>query len=178
MKSQTSTSPWLNRLLKPVEGLLAVMLMAIWLVVLLQVMLRYGFGISIQGANESIVLLFVYTSALGATVGLGRKEHLSVSVLIDRLSAQNQRRMVLLHHGALALFHLAIAVLSLGWIATTGQFIMPSTELPRWMVQISIPLMGGLGALICLLHGIHAFQNEDAPQERRNFETSSREVGT
>ena len=58
MKSQTSTSPWLNRLLRPLEGLLAGMLLAIWLVVLLQVMLRYGFGISIQGANESIVLLF------------------------------------------------------------------------------------------------------------------------
>ena len=40
MKSQTSTSPWLNRLLKPLEGLLAGMLLAIWLVVLLQVMLR------------------------------------------------------------------------------------------------------------------------------------------
>ena len=88
MKSQTSTSPWLNRLLKPLEGLLAGMLLAIWLVVLLQVMLRYGFGISIQGANESIVLLFVYTSALGATVGLGHREHLSVSILIDRLCAR------------------------------------------------------------------------------------------
>lgn len=178
MKSQTSTSPWLNRLLKPLEGLLAGMLLAIWLVVLLQVMLRYGFGISIQGANESIVLLFVYTSALGATVGLGHREHLSVSILIDRLSTQNQRRMTLLHHGAMALFHLAIAGLSLGWIAATGQFIMPSTELPRWIAQISIPLMGALGALICLLHGIHAFQNEDVPQERQDSETSSREVGT
>ena len=45
-------------------------------------------------------------------------------------------------------------------------------------VIASIPLMGALGALICLLHGIHAFQNEDVPQERQDSETSSREVGT
>ena len=59
MKSQTSTSLWLNRLLKPLEGLLAGMLLAIWLVVLLQVMLRYGFGISIEAPmNPSCCCLF------------------------------------------------------------------------------------------------------------------------
>ena len=49
------------------------------------VKLRYFFNTTIIGANEFVVVLFIYTSAIGAAIVIGKNEHISISYFIDKL---------------------------------------------------------------------------------------------
>ena len=55
-------------LTKILEFVLALGLLAIALIIVTLVVLRYAFNSSITGANETITILFVYTTAIGAAV--------------------------------------------------------------------------------------------------------------
>ena len=66
-------------------GFIAFCLLIIVLLVMTLVILRYGFNSTIVGANEFIVILFIYTSAVGAAVVIGRKEHIAITYFIDKL---------------------------------------------------------------------------------------------
>ena len=50
---------------------------------------------------------------------------------------------------------------SIVWIGTTGGFLMPSTELPRAVAQLSIPLGSGLAVLYCLFRLAHGAFGEE-----------------
>lgn len=138
---------------------MSALVLTIWLVVVILVVLRYAFNSSIPGANEWIVILFVYATSLGAALGIGQGSHLSIEFAIDKASPTNRRRIDLLNAALVGLLHLAIILLSLYWISITGHFLMPSTGLPRWVAQISIPLGGVLGLAFCGLRFWEIYTN-------------------
>ena len=76
------TEKLLSRIL---VGFIAFCLFGIVLLVMTLVVLRYGFNTTIVGANEFIVILFIYTSAIGAAVIIGKKEHIAITYFIDKL---------------------------------------------------------------------------------------------
>ena len=78
-------------LTKILEFVLALGLLAIALIIVTLVVLRYAFNSSITGANETITILFVYTTAIGAAVAIGQREHISISAVVDRLPIRTQR---------------------------------------------------------------------------------------
>ena len=135
--------------MKVLEGIMSALVLIIWLVVVILVVLRYVFNSSIPGANEWIVILFVYATSLGAALGIGRDSHLSIEFAIDKCTLNNRRRIDMLNAALLGLLHAAIVILSIYWISVTGHFLMPSTGLPRWVAQVSIPIGGLLGFVFC-----------------------------
>ena len=134
----------------------------IWLTVVALVALRYIFNSSIPGANEWIVILFVYATSLGAALGFGKGNHLSIEFAVEKVSGKSRRYIDLLQTILLCLLHVAIVVLSCYWIWMTGHFLMPSTGLPRWVAQISIPIGGLLGLVFIVLR----FQKQIATQPK------------
>ena len=109
--------------------------------------LRYVFNTSITGANELITVLFVYTTAIGAALAIGRREDISIVAIIDRLDIRRRRWADIFGLLSLAALNIAVCAYGLVWIDTTGNFLMPSTELPRVVAQFSIPLGSGLSVL-------------------------------
>lgn len=132
------------------EGITALCFLAILVIVITLVVLRYAFNSSITGANELITVLFVYSTAIGAAVAVGRREHITISVVAERLPRTLQKAVDALGLGLVALLNGCLVWYSFVWIRTTGDFLMPSTELPRIVAQISIPLGAGLAVLYCL----------------------------
>ena len=133
------------------ENLIAALLAVTWILVGTLVALRYLFNSSIPGANEVVVMLFVYTTALGAAIGVGRWDHIGILVFVERLPARAAWILDLVRTFLVGLINGAIVFYSLGWIHTTGLFVMPSTGLPRFVVQVSIPIGCGLALLFCCL---------------------------
>lgn len=140
-----------NGLIVTLEYLVALLLAGIWIVVSTLVALRYLFNSSIAGANEWVTILFVYTSALGAAVAVGKWEHIGITVLMDRLPTRAQWVLDLLRTLLVAVINGAIVYYSLGWLQTTGKFVMPSTGLPRWVAQACVPIGCSLATLFCLV---------------------------
>lgn len=146
-------------LTRAVESIAAACLLGILGLITLLVILRYAFNSGIVGANEVAVVLFVYASALGAAVELGRREHIAILFAVEKLSSAGRRFATIASFGLVAGLNLLIAWQSWEWISVTGDFLMPATQMPRSAVQLAIPIGCLLSTLYCLLGTLRA--NDD-----------------
>ena len=131
------------------EAALTFGLFALLSLILVLVAMRYVFQTGLVGANETATIIFVYLSAIGAAVALGRQEHIRVDLVPRRLGPRWRRRVDLATLALVGLFNAVLVERGVAWIATTGHTPMPATQLPRYIAQISVPLGCGLAALYC-----------------------------
>ena len=140
-----------SRLAAGLEWVLAATLLGILIVVVVLVVLRYGFDSGLVGANESATMAFVYVSSLGAAVAVGRDEHVRVDLLSSRFGSRGRDRLAAVGALLVGLLNIALLLSSITWIADTGHIPMPVTQVPRAIMQVSIPIGCGLAALFCLI---------------------------
>ena len=153
------------QLQRTLEVLAALGLFAILLTVVVQVLLSSLFNSSLTGANELITKLFVYVTAIGAAVAVGRGEHIAISVVTDRMSGGQQRIVERLNVVLVGLLNLTVLLYSFHWIAVTGHFLMPTTQLPRAIAQIAIPIGAGVSLLFCVLRFFSPPQDAERESE-------------
>ena len=139
-----------QNLTRVLESMLAIALFAIVTIVVTLVVMRYVFNSSITGANEVITILFVYTTAIGSAVAVGRGEHISISFAVDRLPPRIRRYSDTLVLLLIAVLNGTMVIYSLGWIEVTGDYLMPTTGWPRMLAQACVPLGCGLAVFYCL----------------------------
>ena len=151
-------------IIKTAEVAIVAALMVIVAMVLLLVVLRYVFNSTIVGGNEFIVVLFIYTTAIGAAVAVSRKEHIAVNFLVDRFTGRTRKIVEILGFALIALINLIMVWYSLTiWIPLTGHFILPALQIPQGYAQAAIPIGCGLVAFSSLSHiGLLLAGSEDA----------------
>ena len=150
-------------LTRTLEFVLAMFLLAIATIVVTLVVLRYLFSSSITGANELVTILFVYTTAIGAAVAIGRREHIAIAFVSDALPLGAQRLAGIVALTVVAIFNSVVLGYSIGWIRITGDYLMPATGLPRVVAQVSVPLGCGLAVVYCFFRLISlAFAKDDS----------------
>ena len=138
-----------RRLTAVLETALAAGMLGILLIIVVLVAMRYLFHSGMVGANEIATVAFVYLSSIGSAVAVGRQEHINVDVLPRKL---DRRRAKVLRAGSLILVGLLNAVIvacCFRWILTTGHTPMPTSQIPRYMAQASIPLGCGIAVFYC-----------------------------
>ena len=128
-------------------------LIVILAMVLVLVVLRYLFNSTIVGGNEFIVLLFIYTTAIGAAVAVSRKEHIAINFLVDRFAYRSRKMVEIFGFALIAVINAVMVWYSLAiWIPLTGHFILPALQIPQGYAQAAIPVGCGLVALSSLSH--------------------------
>ena len=142
-------------LTKYLEKTLVGFLFLIFSITLVLVLLRYVFNQSITGANEIVTILFIYTTALGSAVSIGKNEHISINVFINSLSPKNYNRIKILQLLLLVILHTIIFFYCLGWIDKAGGYLMPATGFPRIVAIGIIPT----GCLLSLIYCVKNFKN-------------------
>ena len=142
-------------LTRTLERAIALFLFAIFVIVLVLVAARYLKGASVTGANEIITVLFIYATSIGAALAIGRDEHLSIVFVLEKFPRRVRSVAEVLRILLVGLINGVVLYYSLSWIQTTGGYLMPSTNLPRWVVQLSIPLGCTLALIYCALRLIH-----------------------
>jgi len=150
-------------LTRVLEGIASLCLLAILVLIVILVTLRYVFNEGIVGANEFATILFVYTTAIGSAVAMGRREHISVDYLVGKLGPGLRRWA---DAGALVLVAAINGVLlwqSFQWIAVTGSYIMAATLLPRVVVQVSVPIGCSLAIFYCFVRLVTTLRGESGP---------------
>ena len=138
-----------RRLTVTLEAVLAAGLLAMFLVLVSLVVMRYALHSGVVGANETATVVFVYLSSLGAAVAVGRQQHIRVDLLSQRVGPRAKLALDVTSLGLVAILNAVVLLSSLIWIGTTGHIPMPVTQVPRYVLQVSVPLGCGLAVLFC-----------------------------
>ncbi|MCB2169297.1 MAG: TRAP transporter small permease [Deltaproteobacteria bacterium] len=143
---------WEKRLDRILETLVTLMFFSILSLTILLVVMRYGFNSSIIGGNEAMGYLFIYTTALGAAVSVGKGDHIRISFLVDYLEGFPRRCIDIFGYLLIAFINAVMIYYSLPWIRSAGYFESPVMRIPNWMVQVSVPIGCALVIIYCLNH--------------------------
>ena len=138
-------------IIRVLETLISLGILAILVIVVVQVVLSSCFGSSITGANEIVTKLFVYVTSVGAAVAVGREEHVAIKFATDALPRSGRRATEILALVLVAILNMVVVVYSVHWIRVTGHYLMPTTQLPRMLAQFSQPIGSSLAVVFCLL---------------------------
>ena len=131
------------------------------------VVMRYGFNSAIIGGNEAINYLFIYTTALGVAVSIGKVEHIRISFFIDKLNQRHRRYVDIVNYILIGFINAVMIHYSLPWIRSAGYFESPVLRIPNWIVQISVPIGCSLVILYCLNHIILESLKGKLPETQR-----------
>lgn len=119
---------------------------------ILLVILRYFFKSTILGGNELMEFLFIYTTAFGAAVSLGKREHIKIDFFLNKM--RQPYRMITDSIGQLcvAAINIIIVYLSYHWIHVVGSVESSVMRIPMWTVEIGIPIGSVLVTLYSFLN--------------------------
>ena len=135
-----------------IEKILVFLLSLIFIITFILVLLRYVFNQSITGANEIVTIMFIYTTAFGSALSIGKREHISINMVINKLKPDNLKKIRYVQYILIFSLHAMLLLFCLEWINTAGGYLMPATGLPRIVVISSIPFGCVLALMYCLKH--------------------------
>ena len=146
-----------------VEGLLLLMMVLLCADVFLGVFSRYVIRSTFTWYDEIARLLFVWIVFLGAAVGVRRRAHFRLHLLVDRFPPGARR--VAHVFGVLVLMAFGLVLIQQGWkLVELGQFQRtPVMGLSKQYVYLSVPAGGALIILYSLPHLWRALRGEAAP---------------
>lgn len=139
----------LTRLL---EGIIVLSFFCILSLIITLVILRYGFNATIIGANEFVVILFIYTSALGAAIVIGKKEHISITYFIDKLSHSVRKIVDIINFLLIAFINGVMIWYSFHWIKITGGYLTAVLKIQQAYSQIVVPIGCSVAIFYCMYH--------------------------
>jgi TRAP-type C4-dicarboxylate transport system permease small subunit len=157
MKGPAGIVEYLSRFL---EWVITLCFFVILMLTIILVVLRYGFNESIIGGNELMEYLFIYTTAIGAAVALGRRQHIKITWFVDKLSPAYRRVTDILGFLLIALINGVMIYYSIPWIRTVGGFESPVLRLPNRLIQIIVPIGCTLVILYCVYHIVKVILGE------------------
>ena len=137
--------------LNTLEWLLAGLFFLLFALIIVLIGMRFFLNSTIIGGSEATTIMFIYTTAVGAAVAIGRREHIAVTYLVEKTPAAVQRGLFIFNFLLLGLINLVMIKFSLPWIERTGSFIMPSLGIPQFWAQISIPIGCSIAVGICAI---------------------------
>lgn len=137
-------------LLIMLQGIITGFFFIILMLTILLVILRYGFNTAIIGGNEAMEYLFIYTTAIGAAVALGKREHIKITYFVDKLPLAVKGVVNVLDLILIGFINGVMIWYSIPWIKSVGSFESPVLRIPNRIVQASVPIGCGLVILCCL----------------------------
>ena len=137
-------------LLIVLQGIITFFFTTILMLTILLVILRYGFNTAIIGGNEAMEYLFIYTTAIGAAVALGKREHIKITYFVDKLPLAVKGVVNVLDLILIGFINGVMIWYSIPWIKSVGSFESPVLRIPNRIVQASVPIGCGLVILCCL----------------------------
>ena len=139
-----------RRITRLLEQLLTAIFIAIFVLVVLLVVLRYIFNTTIVGGNEVAVMLFIFTTALGAAVDVARGKHIIVDTFVNLLPAGVRHGFDVVNLAIIGALNAFLLNYSIDWIAAVGGSENPVLHIPEGVVQIALPIGCALTILFCV----------------------------
>ena len=139
-----------------VRWIIIVLMLVMTVTVSLQIVFRYVFNIPLGWSEEMARFSFVWVSFFGASALMRVREHINVSVFVDRFPPRLQAAAVFIANvGAV----ICVYFFLVGGIAlTTNEWaqLAPATEIPMGWVYLVIPVSSGLMGIWVVAQTIEA----------------------
>jgi len=123
--------------------------------VLWGVFTRYLLGDQARWTEELARFLMVWLAFLGAALAYLRRQHLGVEILVDRMHPSARRVALLVEHGIVFLFAVAVLVIGGGELFrerfVSGQ-TMPALGILKAWQYLCLPVSGALISLVAVSH--------------------------
>ncbi|MFT0545564.1 TRAP transporter small permease [Allopusillimonas ginsengisoli] len=145
---------WLNRCMKTMDFVMAMLLAVMAVIVFLNVVLRYAFHSGIGGAEDISRFLFVWLSFIGAVAAMATHGHLGVDILVQKLPRSGRRIAGVVSH---ILMIVALFMLTYGsWkqmLINNDTMAMGAIAYPlSWNYAAGV--FAGIGCLAFVLRGL------------------------
>ena len=138
--------------------LITIVFFTIVVLTILLVILRYVFNTGITGGNELMEYLFVYTTAIGAAIAIGKNEHIRIGYFVERWGRVLQLITDLFTVVCIAVINIVFIFLSNSWISKVGGSESPVMRIPMKVVQFSVPAGCTLSVIYCLFNVYKIFK--------------------
>ena len=132
------------------ERLLTITFMVIFVLVVLLVVLRYLFNSTIVGGNEATVMLFIWTTALGAAVDVARGKHIIVDAFVNYLPNSVRHWLDVVNLAIIGLLNAYLLKYGIDWLSSVGGSEHPVLHIPEAVVEIALPIGCGITILFCI----------------------------
>jgi TRAP-type C4-dicarboxylate transport system permease small subunit len=137
----------------------------ILLLAIILVILRYIFNTTLLGGNEIMEYLFIYTTALGASLAIAKKEHIKITYVIDKFPFNLRKIIDVICYLLITFINAVMIYYSFEWIGTVGNHTSPVLHIPNWIMQMIVPISCGLTALYCLYLSVVTILGEKEDSE-------------
>ncbi|OOF54491.1 TRAP transporter small permease [Rodentibacter genomosp. 2] len=136
---------------KVLEMLVVTILSIMSCLVFLNVILRYGFNSSINITEEVSRYLFVWLTFLGAILAFSEKQHVSVTMLTERLS--NKKRKILSLFTDALMFFCCYLIVKGSWVQFQLNInnIAPISGIPTGITYLASVIAGVLFGMLILV---------------------------
>ena len=145
--------------------LVAVMIAVMAIVNFLQVVFRYVIEGSLPWSEELLRFLFVWTTFLGAGIGVRKGAHLGLTIIVNNLPPKLKKFVVFINYLICIVFSAIIGMLGLSLVSMQAEFNVRSSAmvLPMYWISLAIPVSF---ALIILHFATLAMGYEDREKAR------------
>jgi C4-dicarboxylate transporter, DctQ subunit len=143
----------------------AVCMLAVTLIITYEVFARYLFSAPTTWVAEISIYLWMALGLLGAAYALKNNTHFAITIVVDRLSAKNRRRLKILTHTMGIAYSLVFLLKGAEMVKFSYDIKDASTGLlqfPLWIPWTLIPLSGLLLALQFINKLAEEVANQDA----------------
>ncbi len=147
---------------KVLEILCSSLLVFMVLIVLYQIFTRVVLNNPNTITEELVRFLMVWVSLLSSAYVVGKKSHLAVTLLSEKLNIEHRRLLDLIVQVLFLLFSLTVMVY--GGIKSFGVTLVqlsPSLSLPMGYIYLSVPISG---LLICIYTVLNIFDSIDGSE--------------
>ncbi len=139
-----------------VRWVVIVLMLVMTVAVCLQILFRYVFNVPLGWSEEMARFAFVWVSFFGASALMRMREHINVTIFLDRFPARLRGVAVLLANlvAVICVYFFVVGGIAL----TTNEWrqLAPATEIPMGWVYVAIPVSSGLMAIWVLIQTIEA----------------------
>ena len=134
---------------------------ALFVMICVAVVLRYVFNSSIFGLSEVQNYLFVYLTSLGAVAAMRDNEHVGVD-FFEKASPKVRAFFQFFRNICMLVIQVVLVFYTTKWIGKVGGYLTPLLRFEQRWAQLAIPVGMSLGAVICLILAILAFDRKSS----------------
>lgn len=135
---------------KAIEAFCVLILSAMSILVFLNVVLRYGFNSSISVTEEVARYMFVWLAFLGAVLAFSENQHVSVTVLVEKLSPIGRQLLRIVTD--IAILFCCYLIVEGSWVQFNLNInnLAPISGLPQGITYLASVVSGALMGVLVL----------------------------